>query len=185
MVVTGGPGTGKTTIINAIIRIYHKMGQKTLLAAPTGRAAKENDRGHVARSEDPAPSPRIQSGSGAFKRNETNPLEADLIIIDEASMVDTVLMYQFLKAAPSNQLSYLWATLTSCPPWAREMCSKTSWKQAVCPLFDSNEIFPPVRAKHDHRERPQDNRGEMPVLPRTATISVISTLSLWKNLKKP
>jgi len=98
MVITGGPGTGKTTIINAIIRIYTKMGQKVLLAAPTGRAAKRMTEatGHEAKTIHRLL--EYSPGGSSFKKNETNPLEADLVIIDEVSMVDTVLMYHLLKA---------------------------------------------------------------------------------------
>ncbi len=100
MVITGGPGTGKTTIINSMIKIYKRMGQKVLLAAPTGRAAKRMTEatGHEAKTLHRLL--EFAPGGGSFKRNELNPLEADLIIIDETSMVDTLLMYHFLKAVP-------------------------------------------------------------------------------------
>lgn len=102
MVLTGGPGTGKTTIINSIMRIYDKAEQRVLLAAPTGRAAKRmaEATGHEAKTIH-----RLLESSpkqGGFKRDENNLLDADLIVIDEASMVDTVLMYHFLKAVPQG-----------------------------------------------------------------------------------
>lgn len=102
MIITGGPGTGKTTLINSIIRIYKRLGQSVLLAAPTGRAAKRMSEatGHEAKTIH-----RLLEFSpkkGGFKRDEKNPLEADLIIIDETSMVDTILMYHFLKAVPKE-----------------------------------------------------------------------------------
>lgn len=102
MVITGGPGTGKTTLINSIIRIYKKLGQRVLLAAPTGRAAKRMSEatGHEAKTIH-----RLLEFSpkeGGFKRDEGSPLEADLIVIDETSMVDTILMYHFLKAVPEE-----------------------------------------------------------------------------------
>ncbi|HET6515012.1 MAG TPA: ATP-dependent RecD-like DNA helicase [Thermodesulfovibrionales bacterium] len=102
MVVTGGPGTGKTTIINSIIRIYRKLGQRVLLAAPTGRAAK---RMQEATGQEAKTIHRLLEFSpkeGKFKRDGDSPLAADLIVIDEASMVDTVLMDQFLKAVPKE-----------------------------------------------------------------------------------
>ncbi|HOJ43081.1 MAG TPA: ATP-dependent RecD-like DNA helicase, partial [Syntrophorhabdaceae bacterium] len=98
MIITGGPGTGKTTIIKAIIEIYRTMNQRILLAAPTGRAAKRmtNATGYEAKTIH-----RLLEYSptnGSFKRNEKNPLDADIVIIDETSMIDTILMYHFLKA---------------------------------------------------------------------------------------
>lgn len=102
MVITGGPGTGKTTIINSIICIYKKLGQRVLLAAPTGRAAKRMSEaaGHEAKTLH-----RLLEYSpkeGRFKKDNENPLEADLVVIDETSMVDTILMYHFLQAVPKG-----------------------------------------------------------------------------------
>ena len=104
VVITGGPGTGKTTTINTIIKYFEEQGEEILLAAPTGRAAKRMTEatGHEAQtihrlleltgilSDD--------TGSAAFERNENNPLEADVVIIDEMSMVDIFLMNSLLKA---------------------------------------------------------------------------------------
>lgn len=98
MVITGGPGTGKTTIIRAVIRIFAALNQKILLAAPTGRAAK---RMQEATGFDAQTIHRLLAYSvqaGGFQKDENHPLDADLIIVDEASMIDIVLMYHFLKA---------------------------------------------------------------------------------------
>ena len=101
LVITGGPGTGKTTTINTIIRYFELSGEDILLAAPTGRAAKRMSEttGFEARTIH-----RMlelnggAEGNAGFERNEQNPLEADLIIIDEMSMVDISLMNSLLKA---------------------------------------------------------------------------------------
>ncbi|MCL6472054.1 MAG: ATP-dependent RecD-like DNA helicase [Firmicutes bacterium] len=102
MVVTGGPGTGKTTLVNGIIQILKRKGRQILLAAPTGRAAKRlaEATGLEAKTIHRLLefSPRLM----AFERNSENPLEADIIILDEASMVDVVLFYNLLKAIPST-----------------------------------------------------------------------------------
>lgn len=104
LVVTGGPGTGKTTIIRGIIAIAGKTGQKVLLAAPTGRAAKRMTEATGAEARTIHRlleyGPGSASSEGGFKRNESNPLDAGLIVIDEASMVDVTLMYHLLKAVP-------------------------------------------------------------------------------------
>lgn len=101
LVITGGPGTGKTTTINAIIRYFEAIGDDIMLAAPTGRAAKRMSEttGYEARTIH-----RMlelnggMEGSAGFERNEDNPLETNLIIIDEMSMVDITLMNALLKA---------------------------------------------------------------------------------------
>jgi len=101
LVITGGPGTGKTTTINTIIRYFELEGLEIYLAAPTGRAAKRMSEttGFEARTVH-----RMlelnggAEGSGGFERDESNPLEADVIIVDEMSMVDISLMCSLLKA---------------------------------------------------------------------------------------
>ena len=108
LVITGGPGTGKTTTINTIIRYFEMEGMDIFLAAPTGRAAKRMSEttGFEARTIH-----RMlelnggMEGSAGFERNETNPLETDVVIIDEMSMVDITLMNSLLKAiAPGTRL---------------------------------------------------------------------------------
>ncbi|MBE5889002.1 MAG: ATP-dependent RecD-like DNA helicase [Lachnospiraceae bacterium] len=101
LIITGGPGTGKTTTINSIIRYFEMEGLDIFLAAPTGRAAKRmtETTGFEARTihrmleVNGGP-----DGAGGFERNEQNPLETDVIIIDEMSMVDISLMHALLKA---------------------------------------------------------------------------------------
>lgn len=101
-IITGGPGTGKSTITKAIIEISSKLTKKILLAAPTGRAAKRLSEIthrkaftlHALLEWDPI--------SGGFQRSKENPLPGDLIIIDEASMIDTQLLFSLLRAVPSG-----------------------------------------------------------------------------------
>lgn len=103
MILTGGPGTGKTTTINAMIHFFESDGMDILLAAPTGRAAKRmaETTGYEAqtihRLLEVSGNPE-EEGTNGFARNEENPLEADVIIIDEMSMVDLPLMYALLGA---------------------------------------------------------------------------------------
>ena len=100
LVITGGPGTGKTTIIKAVLDLFNKEGRFVLLAAPTGRAAK---RLSEATRSDARTLHRLLEFTpklGTFRRNENNPLQGDALIIDEFSMVDLPLMYHLLKAIP-------------------------------------------------------------------------------------
>lgn len=104
LIITGGPGTGKTTTINAIIRYFETEDMEILLAAPTGRAAKRMTEatGYEAltihRLLELSGAPSEEGAQAAFERNAENPLEADVIIIDEMSMVDIFLMHALLQA---------------------------------------------------------------------------------------
>lgn len=103
LVITGGPGTGKTTTINTIIKYFELEGMDIFLAAPTGRAAKRMSEttGFEARTVHRMLELNGGAEGGAgFERNEQNPLETDVIIIDEMSMVDISLMHALLKAIP-------------------------------------------------------------------------------------
>ena len=111
LVLTGGPGTGKTTTINTMIRFFDSEGMSILLAAPTGRAAKRMTEatGYEAqtihRLLEVNVNPEEEDSIGGFLRNRQNPLEADVIIIDEMSMVDLPLMHALLSAVvPGTRL---------------------------------------------------------------------------------
>lgn len=101
LVITGGPGVGKTTIVRGIIEIFAGKRQRIALCAPTGRAAKRlsESTGRDARTIHRLL--EFDAGLGRFKRDRENPLDADLLVIDESSMVDIVLMNQLLRAVPA------------------------------------------------------------------------------------
>lgn len=110
LVLTGGPGTGKTTTINAMIRLFESEGMTILLAAPTGRAAKRMtettgyEASTIHRLLEVSGNPEEET-IGGFQRNEENPLDTDVLIIDEVSMVDLPLMNALLKAVmPGTRL---------------------------------------------------------------------------------
>ena len=100
VVITGGPGTGKTTIIKGILKIFKNAKLKCMLVAPTGRAAKrlEEQTGEQASTIHRALEANFRGANRGFLRNENNPLEADAVIVDEVSMLDVLLMSSLLKA---------------------------------------------------------------------------------------
>jgi exodeoxyribonuclease V alpha subunit len=163
MVITGGPGTGKTTIINSIIRIYKKSGQKVLLAAPTGRAAKRMSEatGHEAKTIH-----RLLEFSpkeGGFKKNEDDPLGADLIVIDETSMVDTILMYHFLKAVPKEAALILVGDVDQLPSVGAGNVLRDIIDSGLIPTVRLNEIFRQAKESMIVLNAHRVNNGEMPI----------------------
>ena len=100
--ITGGPGVGKTTILNAVLRILAAKTVKLSLCAPTGRAAK---RLHETTGQQATTIHRlleVDPKAGGFKRNVEHPLDCDLLVVDETSMVDVLLMHALLKAVPGR-----------------------------------------------------------------------------------
>ena len=104
MVLTGGPGTGKTTTLNAIISLYEQQGMKTLICAPTGRAAKRVSdlTGYEAKTIHRLLGVKAGGEIAGFEHNEDNLLDCDVVIIDEMSMVDALLFEALLRALPIN-----------------------------------------------------------------------------------
>lgn len=102
LIITGGPGTGKSTITKAILAIVEKLTSKIILTAPTGRAAKRMAEITGRKAATIHSLLEYNFKGGGFKRNRESPLDCDLVIVDEASMIDTSLMYSLLKAIPNH-----------------------------------------------------------------------------------
>ena len=141
MVITGGPGTGKTTIVRAIVKIFLALKAKPLLAAPTGRAAKKMKEatGHEAMTIHRLL--EFSMARGGFQRNGERPLNCDLLIIDESSMVDTVLMYHLLKAVPSSAVLILVGDVNQLPSVGAGNVLKDVIDSGTVPVVALNEIF--------------------------------------------
>jgi exodeoxyribonuclease V alpha subunit len=163
MVITGGPGTGKTTIINSIIRLYGRTGQKILLAAPTGRAAK---RIFEATKHDARTIHRLLEFSpkdGRFKKNEDEPLDADLVVVDEVSMVDTVLMFQLLKAVPPGATLILVGDVDQLPSVGPGNVLKDIIDSGCIPVVRLTQIFRQSETSTIVVNAHRINSGEMPI----------------------
>lgn len=101
-IITGGPGVGKTTLVNSILKIIRAKTRKVVLCAPTGRAAKRLSDSTGLEAKTLHRLLEFDPQNYGFKRNETNPLEADLVVVDEMSMVDLLMMQNLLKAIPDS-----------------------------------------------------------------------------------
>lgn len=140
-IITGGPGTGKSTITKAILQVSEKLTSRILLAAPTGRAAKRMSEitGKTAKTIHSLL--EFDFKKGGFKRNRDNPLECDAIIVDEASMIDTLLMYSLLKAIPAEARLILIGDVNQLPSVGPGNVLKEMIASQEIPVTVLTEIF--------------------------------------------
>ncbi len=164
MVITGGPGTGKTTIINAVLKVFTKLPVNILLAAPTGRAAKRMNEttGHEAKTIHRMLEYRIQKGG--FQKNDEQPLDCDLLIIDEASMIDTILMHYLLKAIPKDATFILVGDVNQLPSVGAGNVLKDIISSDAAPVIELNEIFRQAKESQIIVNAHKINNGVIPSL---------------------
>ena len=164
MIITGGPGTGKTTIINAVLKIFAKLKTRIMLAAPTGRAAKRMSEttGFEAKTIHRMLEFSIQQGG--FQRNEDKPLDCDVLIIDEASMIDTVLMYHLLKAIPPFTTFILVGDVNQLPSVGAGNILKDMIASCAVPVVALDKIFRQAQTSRIIVNAHQINQGVVPFL---------------------
>jgi exodeoxyribonuclease V alpha subunit len=164
LVITGGPGTGKTTIINAVLKIYARLKVRTMLAAPTGRASKRMSEAcrHSARTIHRML--EFSMAKGGFQRNGRNPLECDLLVIDEASMIDTVLMHHLMKAVPTGAVLVLVGDVNQLPSVGAGNILKDIIDSGAVPVVALNEIFRQARQSRIIVNAHKINSGFLPDL---------------------
>lgn len=168
LVITGGPGTGKTTTIKTIITLFEKKGLNVLLAAPTGRAAKrmQEATGREARTIHRL----LEYGYGEsdeeafFQKNEDSPLECDVIIIDEVSMIDILLMNNLLKAIAEGTRVIFVGDIDQLPSVGPGNVLRDIIESNVLPVVRLNEIFRQAETSMIIVNAHRINRGEPPVI---------------------
>ena len=168
LLITGGPGTGKTTILNGILELLGQMQLRCLLAAPTGRDAKRLTEvtGEEActihrlleASIDPA------TGEMFFVRDEDNPLKCDAVIVDEMSMVDVLLLHSLLKAIPEGKRLILVGDPDQLPPVGPGFPFSDMLRSGQLPAVRLTEIFRQAQESLIVMNAHRVNRGEMPEL---------------------
>ncbi|MFZ5353336.1 MAG: ATP-dependent RecD-like DNA helicase [Bacillota bacterium] len=168
LVITGGPGTGKTTTIRTIIRLFEKSSLNILLAAPTGRAAK---RMQEAAGRDAKTIHRmLEYGFGEedeemfFQKNEDSPLECDVIIVDELSMIDILLMNNLLKAVADGTRVVLVGDVDQLPSVGPGNVLRDIIESNIVPVVRLNEIFRQAEESMIVVNAHKINKGELPVL---------------------
>ncbi len=163
-IITGGPGTGKSTITNAILTVTSKLTSKILLAAPTGRAAKRMSEITNKKAQTIHSLLEYNFQRGGFKRNKENPLDCDLLIVDEASMIDTPLMYSLLKAIPSRSRVILVGDIDQLPSVGPGNVLKDIIASRTIPVTMLTEIFRQAAGSQIVTNAHRINRGVFPEL---------------------
>lgn len=163
MVLTGGPGTGKTTATLAIIRVFQKLGASCILAAPTGRAAKRlsETTGMEAKTIHRLLEYKPPEG---YRRNGENPLECDVLVVDETSMVDIILMYNLLKAVSNETVVILVGDVDQLPSVGAGNVLKDIIDSGTVPVVRLTRIFRQAMGSAIITNAHRINRGEMPNL---------------------
>lgn len=161
-IITGGPGTGKSTITKTIIAITEKLTQKIILAAPTGRAAKRMTEITGKKASTIHSLLEFDFKVGRFRKGLEDPLDGDLIIIDEASMIDTQLMYALLKAIPSHARLILVGDINQLPSVGAGNVLQDIIQSKRIPVTMLNEIFRQAAGSRITTNAHLINKGSFP-----------------------
>jgi len=162
MIITGGPGTGKTTIINAVLRIYARLTSRVLLAAPTGRAAKRMQEATGFAAMTIHRLLEFSFKAGGFQKNEDNPLDCDLLVVDEASMLDTILVRHLLAAVPAQATLILVGDINQLPSVGPGTVLNDIIGSGVVPVVVLDEIFRQARSSRIVVNAHRVNQGRLP-----------------------
>jgi exodeoxyribonuclease V alpha subunit len=164
IIITGGPGTGKTTLIRSVCAVFGAVGKRICLAAPTGRAARRLSEvtGRKAATIHKLLGYHLEEAK--FEKDENNPIEADVVIVDETSMVDTLLMFSLLRAVPMTAVLVFVGDVFQLPPVGPGNVLSDLIDSGRIRTFELNEIFRQAQESpiivNAHRVR----AGRMPVL---------------------
>ena len=164
LIITGGPGVGKTTLVNAILLILRAKKVRCALCAPTGRAAKRLSETTGMEAKTIHRLLEVKPGTGSFLRNEANPLSCDLLVVDETSMVDVPLMNNLLRALPMSASLLLVGDVDQLPSVGPGMVLKNLIDSGVVPVVRLTEVFRQAANSQIITTAHRINEGVMPEL---------------------
>ena len=164
LVMTGGPGVGKTTIVKAILRILAAKEVRLLLCAPTGRAAKRMSEATGFDAKTIHRLLEVDPRGGGFKRGDDNPLDCDLLVVDEASMVDVMLMQALLKAVPDKAAILIVGDIDQLPSVGPGQVLADIIASGAVPVVRLTEVFRQAAQSRIITSAHRINQGSMPDL---------------------